>query len=130
MVGHGGRSAGSYLADPTSPIPSHCASIVATSTVRVNVGIKPVKANFTSAQDLSLLRHVSLLPYEPHLPADPVGRTSPQRCTRHQHHQPGQITSPDSHSSLPLSRSQTHGSLFPRLTVDAVTDLRTEIILN
>ena len=37
MVGHGGSSAGSYLADPTSPIPSHCASIVATSTVRVNV---------------------------------------------------------------------------------------------
>ena len=32
----GGSSAGSYLADPTSPIPSHCASIVATSTVRVN----------------------------------------------------------------------------------------------
>ena len=37
MVGHGGSSAGSYLADPTSPIPSHCASIVATSTVRVDV---------------------------------------------------------------------------------------------
>ena len=36
MVGHGGSSAGSYLSDPTSPIPSHCASIVATSTVRVN----------------------------------------------------------------------------------------------
>ena len=35
MVGHGGSSAGSYLADPTSPIPSHCASIVVTSTVRV-----------------------------------------------------------------------------------------------
>ena len=35
MVGHGGSSAGSYLADPTSPIPSHCASIVTTSTVRV-----------------------------------------------------------------------------------------------
>ena len=35
MVGHGGSSAGSYLADPTSPIPSHCASIVATTTVRV-----------------------------------------------------------------------------------------------
>ena len=34
MVGHGGSSAGSYLADPTSPIPSHCASIVATSTLR------------------------------------------------------------------------------------------------
>ena len=37
MVGHGGSSAGSYLADPTSPIPSHCASIVATSTLRVNI---------------------------------------------------------------------------------------------
>ena len=36
MVGHGGSSAGSYLADPTSPIPSHCASIIVTSTVRVN----------------------------------------------------------------------------------------------
>ena len=28
MVGHGGSSAGSYLADPTSPIPSHCAEII------------------------------------------------------------------------------------------------------
>ena len=37
MVGHGGSSAGSYLADPTSPIPSHCASIVATSTLRVKL---------------------------------------------------------------------------------------------
>ena len=27
MLGHGGSSAGSYLADPTSPIPSHCAVI-------------------------------------------------------------------------------------------------------
>ena len=37
MVGHGGSSAGSYLAvaNPTSPIPSHCASIVTTSTLRV-----------------------------------------------------------------------------------------------
>ena len=35
MVGHGGSSAGSYLADPTSPIPSHCASIVMTSTFGV-----------------------------------------------------------------------------------------------
>ena len=35
MVGHGGSSADSYLADPTSPIPSHCASIVATSALRV-----------------------------------------------------------------------------------------------
>ena len=36
MVGHGGSSAGSYLADPTSPIISHCESIGATSTLRVN----------------------------------------------------------------------------------------------
>ena len=36
MVGHGGCSASSYLADPTSPIPSHCALMVATSTVRVD----------------------------------------------------------------------------------------------
>ena len=35
MVGHGESSAGSYLVDPTSPISSHCASIVATSTLRV-----------------------------------------------------------------------------------------------
>ena len=39
MVGHGGSSAGSYLADPTSPIPSHCASIVVTSTLRVNTSM-------------------------------------------------------------------------------------------
>ena len=36
MVGHEGSCAGSYLTDPTSPIPSHCASIVVTSTVRAN----------------------------------------------------------------------------------------------
>ena len=38
MVGHGGSSAGSYLADPTSPIHSHRASIVVTSTLRVKEG--------------------------------------------------------------------------------------------
>ena len=36
MVEHGGSSAGSYLADPTSPIPSRCASVVAMSTLRAN----------------------------------------------------------------------------------------------
>ena len=41
MVGHGGSSAGLYLTDPTSPIPSHCASIVVTSTVRVNCAMQP-----------------------------------------------------------------------------------------
>ena len=42
MVGHGGSSAGSYLADPTSLIPSHCASIVVTSTLRVNAGLHEI----------------------------------------------------------------------------------------
>ena len=32
MVRHGGST--SYLANPTSPIPSHCASIVGTSTLK------------------------------------------------------------------------------------------------
>ena len=36
MVGHGGSSAGSYPADPTSPIPSHCASVVVTCTLEAN----------------------------------------------------------------------------------------------
>ena len=48
MVGHGGSSADSYLADPTSPIPSHCTviillksvpvhqCIIVTSTLRIN----------------------------------------------------------------------------------------------
>ena len=50
VVGHGGSSAGSYLADPISPIPSHCvviilfksvpASIVVTSTLNP-VGGRP-----------------------------------------------------------------------------------------
>ena len=39
MVRHEGSSAGSYLADPTSPIPSHCASIVVTSTFRVDLSL-------------------------------------------------------------------------------------------
>ena len=42
MVGHGGSSAGSYLTDPISPIPSHCASIVVTSTVRVKAARKAI----------------------------------------------------------------------------------------
>ena len=40
MVGHGGSSAGSYLTDPTTSIPAHCASIVATSTIRVNLALE------------------------------------------------------------------------------------------
>ena len=41
MVGHEGSSTGSYLANNTSPIPSHCASIVATSTLTVNLNPVP-----------------------------------------------------------------------------------------
>ena len=36
MVGHGGSSAGSYLADPTSPILSHCAVITLFKSVPVH----------------------------------------------------------------------------------------------
>ena len=36
MVGHGGSSAGSYLADPTSPIPSHFAVIILFVSVSVH----------------------------------------------------------------------------------------------
>ena len=39
MVRHRGSSAGSYLANRTSPIPSHCASIVVTSTLRVKTSL-------------------------------------------------------------------------------------------
>ena len=53
MVGHGGSSAGSYLTDPTSPIPSHCASIVVTSTLRV-------KQIETQIADLTLFNHLVL----------------------------------------------------------------------
>ena len=35
MVGDGGSSAGSYLANPTSPIPSHCAVIILFKSVSV-----------------------------------------------------------------------------------------------
>ena len=55
MVGHGGSSAGSYLADRTSLIPSHCASIVATSTVRVNMRlIEPKKTHIALAPTCTL----------------------------------------------------------------------------
>ena len=36
MVWHEGSSAGSYLADPTSPIPSHCAVIILFKSVLVH----------------------------------------------------------------------------------------------
>ena len=36
LLGHGGSSAGSYLADPTSPIPSHCTVIILFQSVAVH----------------------------------------------------------------------------------------------
>ena len=36
MVGHGRSCAGSYLADPTSPIPSYCAVIILFKSVPVH----------------------------------------------------------------------------------------------
>ena len=55
MVGHGESTAGSYLADPTSPIPSHCASIVVTSTVRVKTN-----SDLVSDQYLNLFNRSEL----------------------------------------------------------------------
>ena len=43
MVGHGVSSAGSYLADPTSPIPSHCAVIILVKGVPVHSVVTRVK---------------------------------------------------------------------------------------
>ena len=56
MVGHGGSSAGSYLADPTSPIPSHCASIVVTSTVRVNLIVSIFQRSQSNCQRMWVWR--------------------------------------------------------------------------
>ena len=61
MVGHGGSSAGSYLADPTSPIPSHCASIVATSTLRAKVSFWHIPKMLTCSASFSLLLTLSLV---------------------------------------------------------------------
>ena len=89
MLGHGGSSAGSYLADPTSPIPSHCAvhypvskccsaSIAVTGTVRINCAAclksisldslrNPVSLQltlfFALNQECNLTWHVDFLSY-------------------------------------------------------------------
>ena len=52
MVGHGGSSAGSYLADPTCLIPSHCASIVATSTLRVKMPVYVLTIKMEESEQL------------------------------------------------------------------------------
>ena len=55
MVGHGGSSASSYLANPTSPILSHCASIVATSTVRDMFEPRKLVGHFYSRSKVEIL---------------------------------------------------------------------------
>ena len=68
MVGHGGSSAGSYLADTTSHIPSHCAVIIVfkkcpgvsdavTSTLRVK------RRTFFLALEQSLKTGLTAFPY-------------------------------------------------------------------
>ena len=69
MVGHRGSSAGSYLADPTSLIPSHYASIVATSTVRVKS---------PSGMIVNMLTHTY-----PHKPLRKIKVTAVTRLTAH-----------------------------------------------
>ena len=67
MAGHGGSSAGSYLADPTSPIPSHCASIVVTSTLRVKLIQFPFKLSYSAASHgLTLDWHAFTLAFTAH----------------------------------------------------------------
>ena len=62
MVGHGGSSAGSYLVDPTSPIPSHCASVVVTSTLRVKGYLYDIwKAHHTGHDVLKILHIISMV---------------------------------------------------------------------
>ena len=56
MVGHGGSSASSYLANPTSPIPSHCASIVATSTLRVKIPTALINGPYEGVTKQSIVK--------------------------------------------------------------------------
>ena len=51
MVGHGGSSAGSYLADPTSPVPSHFAVIILFKSVTVHRLSWPALYELSDTQD-------------------------------------------------------------------------------
>ena len=58
----GESSAGSYLADPTSPIPFHCASIVVTSTLRVDISdTRPIAHPFTIKNDIIIITNLALI---------------------------------------------------------------------
>ena len=51
----------SFLADPTSPIPSHCASIVATSTLRINIDSYAVDMHGNMSDERSGRGHGALI---------------------------------------------------------------------
>ena len=70
MVGHEGSSAGSYLADPTSPIPSHCAVIILSKSIAVHqlswLALKELNLNrspwysFTENLSVNHLLHLNI----------------------------------------------------------------------
>ena len=80
MVGHGGSSAGSYLTDPTSPIPSHCASIVATSTLRVKYIDRPF---CLQTDELSIVRMWKLCPRNIRRKAHDLKNKLKRNCRTH-----------------------------------------------
>ena len=59
MLGHGGSSAGSYLADPTSPIPSHCAVIILFQSVPVHQLSRLVLQELMQQNYAGCLQHYS-----------------------------------------------------------------------
>ena len=70
MLGHGGSSAGSYLADPVSPIPSHCAVIILFRSVPVHqlsrLALLRVK-NKEKQRELTTIANLSVLPFVPYV---------------------------------------------------------------
>ena len=64
MVGDGGSSAGSYLATPTSPIPSHCAVITLLESVSVHqllwLALSELKYQAQVNQRVASVMHVKL----------------------------------------------------------------------
>ena len=118
MVGHGGSSAGSYLADPTSPIPSHCASIVVTSTVRVkSAQLLPrdmliiIYQLLTSRSLLTTLQTI-FFPTVPLPPWNSPSLYSPCQCSV-QSHLPKTEHSPKAEQPRPSESSPTDPSDCP-----------------
>ena len=77
MVGHEGSSAGSYLADPTSPIPSHCQKCPHASIIS---GVHVINwcVNLNSQESTKLHQ-------TPHSPNQPLIQPINQSITFHSH---------------------------------------------